>query len=413
VARLTDWDDIESGIFVGIALSGGGSRAANFSAAVLSELQRYGFLQHATALSSVSGGSLTAAYYGLHGQTEQWSADLRTKLRANFESLLIRRSLNPYIWVQILLTDFDRSDIMREVFDMILFGRATFGEFRHSPRILINATSHSRGGVPFIFTDENFAMLGSRLDAYPISSAVMASAAYPGAFSDVTLRNYAREKSGALIYEHLYDGGINDNLGITTLLKAVDRAEEEVGLRGCFLFVIDAQPRLTEQHESVIRGPEPQALTVDPDSQPSSKLIRFLINPNALHAADVLFQRYHAYLLRDLGLNDTSSDPYQEITVARRLPLRLGSRITIPCNVWHISLARLMTPSFADYQSAIGSRVNRIPTRFTLVDSDGRTPEALQDLLYEAADLLVSKDRTAPLRQACEWFTRHGLRVNC
>src|SRR5437870_1721764 len=44
----------KSHVFVGIAISGGGSRAANFSAAVLEELDRHGFLKHATALSSAS-----------------------------------------------------------------------------------------------------------------------------------------------------------------------------------------------------------------------------------------------------------------------------------------------------------------------------------------------------------------------
>ena len=67
-ANLTLTDgDLTNGVFVGIALSGGGMRAANFSAAVLLELEQLGLLRHASALSSVSGGSLTAAYYGLFG----------------------------------------------------------------------------------------------------------------------------------------------------------------------------------------------------------------------------------------------------------------------------------------------------------------------------------------------------------
>ena len=51
--------------FIGVAISGGGSRASVFSAAVLFELQRYGLLQQVDVLSSVSGGSFTAAYYVL------------------------------------------------------------------------------------------------------------------------------------------------------------------------------------------------------------------------------------------------------------------------------------------------------------------------------------------------------------
>src|ERR1051325_5789166 len=51
--------------FIGLALSGGGSRAANLSIAVMLELQRLGLLEHVDVISGVSGGALTAAYYGL------------------------------------------------------------------------------------------------------------------------------------------------------------------------------------------------------------------------------------------------------------------------------------------------------------------------------------------------------------
>lgn len=62
-ASLDTW--APSGVFVGVAISGGGSRAANFSAAVLEELEKQGFSEHLSAISSVSGGSLTAAYFSL------------------------------------------------------------------------------------------------------------------------------------------------------------------------------------------------------------------------------------------------------------------------------------------------------------------------------------------------------------
>src|SRR5574341_2681559 len=70
--RLTP-RDLHDNLFVGIALAGGGSRAANFSAAVLYELGALGVLpQHVTALSSVSGSSITAAYYGLYASDPTW-----------------------------------------------------------------------------------------------------------------------------------------------------------------------------------------------------------------------------------------------------------------------------------------------------------------------------------------------------
>src|SRR6185369_12923608 len=47
--------ELPEGVFIGVAISGGGSRAANFSAAALLELDRLGILQHTAATSSVSG----------------------------------------------------------------------------------------------------------------------------------------------------------------------------------------------------------------------------------------------------------------------------------------------------------------------------------------------------------------------
>src|SRR5712692_1995823 len=75
-ASIVDWGSAyeqSNNRFVGIAMSGGGSRAANFSAAVLQELERHGFLRYVSAISSVSGSSLTAAYYGLfHEKEDVW-----------------------------------------------------------------------------------------------------------------------------------------------------------------------------------------------------------------------------------------------------------------------------------------------------------------------------------------------------
>jgi hypothetical protein len=56
VHRATaNWLNAPTGVFVGVSISGGGSRAAVFGAAVLRELDDLGFLNHLTAISSVSG----------------------------------------------------------------------------------------------------------------------------------------------------------------------------------------------------------------------------------------------------------------------------------------------------------------------------------------------------------------------
>ena len=49
----------------GLCLSGGGSRAAIFHLGVLTGLHRNGLLEFVDRISAVSGGSITAALYGL------------------------------------------------------------------------------------------------------------------------------------------------------------------------------------------------------------------------------------------------------------------------------------------------------------------------------------------------------------
>jgi hypothetical protein len=189
-ADMGHWASDRSDPFIGIAISGGGSRAANFAAAVLQELDAVGILKHVKAISSVSGGSLVAAYYGLHAPKVAWDV-LKSKLRTNFMTAWYFHLLYPHNIALSLLTDFDRSDVMADIFDNTLFDGKTFDAFSaNGPRILINATN-AMTGRRFVFDNDSFRRLNSRLDSYPIAHAVMASAAFPVIFHNVTLRDYA------------------------------------------------------------------------------------------------------------------------------------------------------------------------------------------------------------------------------
>ena len=98
--------------FVGIAVSGGGSRAAAFATAVFHELDRLGFLSHVTTISSVSGGSLPATYFALNGENikseEDWESfhDLMGSQKRGRESFLSGISI-------ALLSTFDAEKIGR------------------------------------------------------------------------------------------------------------------------------------------------------------------------------------------------------------------------------------------------------------------------------------------------------------
>jgi predicted acylesterase/phospholipase RssA len=114
-ANLERWDT-QNEVFVGVAISGGGSRAANFSAAVLEELEKHGFLNYLTAISSVSGGSLTSTYYALRRNDPLWTwSKFYEKLGADFESMFLLRYMLPWNLLATGLTNYNRSNLMASV----------------------------------------------------------------------------------------------------------------------------------------------------------------------------------------------------------------------------------------------------------------------------------------------------------
>ena len=50
----------------------------------------------------------------------------------------------------------------------------------------------------FTFTEENFSAIGSRLDLFPVAYGVTGSAAFPGAFHYLTLREYNKQGRGTI-----------------------------------------------------------------------------------------------------------------------------------------------------------------------------------------------------------------------
>jgi hypothetical protein len=183
-------------LFVGIAVSGGGSRAANFGAAVLEELDKRGLLQHAYMISSVSGGSLPVAYYGLFRNSADWRwGTLRSLLLTDFLSAFIRNMGSAGSITSFLAGHINKADVLAKTFDQILFRNKTFSDLGSvGPHITINATNLEKASR-FTFTEPAFRDIDSRLDSFPVSYAVAASGAYPGVFDNVSLRDYKRRRA--------------------------------------------------------------------------------------------------------------------------------------------------------------------------------------------------------------------------
>ena len=249
-----------------LTFSGGGTRAAAFSYGVLEELRatqvtldgrRRSLLDEVDAISSVSGGSFTAAYYGLFGNRIFEDFEDRF-LKKNIQwALEARVFLNPINWFRLASPYFARSDLAAEYYDEHVFERKTFGDFlkRKGPIVLINATDMSKG-TRLTFHQVFFDALCSDLSEFSVARACAASSAFPGLLTPITLRNYAgrcgypvppyinieevstdyrhkemRENLMAVLdsnekpYFHLIDGGVVDNLG----LRAIEESVSTVG----------------------------------------------------------------------------------------------------------------------------------------------------------------------------------------
>jgi len=268
-ANLTADGDNGDDLFVILAFSGGGTRAAAFSFGVMEGLRevtygagRRALLQDVDVISAVSGGSFTAAYYALFRET--FFDDFpKAFLYRNIERGLLARALAPWNWLRLLRPDFDRIHLAVELYDETVFARKTFGDLvsaGRKPFVILNATDMTLGRR-FEFTQEQFDLLCSDLTRTTVASGVAASSAFPGLLSPLTVRNFAADGCGYQRPEwldsgldprnplarstrardlwsyqeprqdrrfvHLLDGGLADNIGLRGPYVALSTGDTE------------------------------------------------------------------------------------------------------------------------------------------------------------------------------------------
>lgn len=244
-----------------VAMSGGGKRSASFSYGVLKGLRDTRvpvggrdrtLLSQVSIITSVSGGSFTSAYYGLHREKifETYERDF---LKRDIEAYIYGTFLLPWNWRWMVSSAWGTNDRMAEVYDRLMFHGATYADLQKKgqPLIVLNATEISYG-VPFSFIQTYFDMICSDLDRFKLARAVAASNGFPVIFTPITLTSYIekcpnmrkallagapdkkydrsallRQMRARLVdpaktrYLHLMDGGIVDNLALRGLLNVM------------------------------------------------------------------------------------------------------------------------------------------------------------------------------------------------
>jgi NTE family protein len=259
----------DAALKLGLALSGGGFRAAFFHLGVLSQLAKAGVLPRISILSTVSGGSIIGAYYVLRLQREIEQAgygslgpdayvELMRKVEVEFaegvKANMRTRTFADFVSnVKMVAPTYSRSDRLGELLDRYFFLRAKEGRVGGKgekveiaelpeprtgvPELVINATTLNTGHAwrferesmgeswpdsavawdidrsDTYFRASGYAAMVEKRSHFSIGKAVAASAAVPGLFHPLAVSD---------LYENrlqLVDGGVFDNQGVDALIR--------------------------------------------------------------------------------------------------------------------------------------------------------------------------------------------------
>jgi predicted acylesterase/phospholipase RssA len=227
---------------LGLGLSGGGYRAANMHLGVLEEMHNQDILRYVDVISTVSGGSIIGSYWVYHyaenyklaseGNRDSLFIDFKRDfidrvLKVNLVSKILWRCGRPTKLFRLLSNDYSRTDVAVDVYEEILkFNDSPDDGFLwglpESPKLIVNATNLNNGQI-WKFTKSKIGDRDNIIDnqrfinTYRLAKAVAASAAFPGGFPPIELERdkYFKDKNGEI---KLSDGGIKDNLGISSLV---------------------------------------------------------------------------------------------------------------------------------------------------------------------------------------------------
>ncbi len=393
---------------IGLAFSGGGTRAAAFAYGVLDRMARYEtprrgeLLDHIGLVSGVSGGAIMAAYYGLRGpaaltdfRARFLTQDLMGQLNTSFSLANVSRALGGGA---------NTDNAMRDWFNANLFHNATFGDLvGRRPVTLINATDiYNR--IPFLFSPPTFAAACSDITQYPLAAAVAASAAVPGAFAPVVIESfpdqcntplprwitaaasnpnaspllqaYARGmtdiRSGKVKYVKLFDGGLIDNFGLSgiTIMRAGQstpygplRPEEAINMRRMMFLVVDSGQGPKGDWSTTLEGPAGKELV--------GAVVDVLVDSNARAS-------YSAF--------EQTMTAWRDSIVKWRCGLKAGdvARLRGKSGPWNcrdlkFTIARISFDQLGPERAQV---LNAAPTSFTLA------PDMVDTLAQAGADAL-------------------------
>jgi len=285
---------------IGLSLSGGGFRATAYHIGTLKKLHEMGILKDIDVISSVSGGSITSAYYGLYGHNfSVFEQGLIKGVRSNvikgilFSLRFILTILiicilivilffflfKDFAWISyIILIVFiicllkyqfkilPISDIIEDLYNKFFFDNKVLSDLISHPVIAINSTNLETGRL---FTFSKFKMGDSayaypidkgesitfKSEMFPIAKAVSASACVPYAFTPIIIEKkfYCNENDAMRANPRLVDGGVYDNQGIHKITQAGSSYECDIIITSDAGNMLPYQNRFRNTFELLIR----------------------------------------------------------------------------------------------------------------------------------------------------------------
>jgi NTE family protein len=235
VRRIPPDDDVPPSSGIGLCLSGGGYRAMLFHLGVLWRLDEAGWLPRLDRISSVSGGSITAAALGLAwGELDFDDGGVGRGFEERVVAPL-RRLARHGLDIGAVLTGLVMPETIAErvaaAYRRHLFGERTLQDLPERPRFIVNATNVGSGALVRFEREQVADWRVGRVERpeVEVAVAVACSSAFPPVLSPYRLRledaAWVTEPSSDLaLPEHrdemvLSDGGVYDNLGLETVWK--------------------------------------------------------------------------------------------------------------------------------------------------------------------------------------------------
>ncbi|MGE3192537.1 MAG: patatin-like phospholipase family protein [Dehalococcoidia bacterium] len=241
---------------IGLALSGGGFRAAAFGLGSLRALHDRGLLRQVTVVSGISGGSLLTAMWAYGPERfDEFDDSVTALLRNGLQSELVRRAFAPRATGRAIISavhalgsrqgrSYSRTDALVEALAARDFGARLVQDITHAgTNTVISSTDMTTGNaVRFGSALSACSPYGTIVSDVTVAEAVAASAAFPILLPALHRSYEFRDRDGAHRTEHMVmtDGGVYDNLGLAPLLPGRSTRHSSHVYDLDYIFAVDA-----------------------------------------------------------------------------------------------------------------------------------------------------------------------------